>query len=175
MSILKLPVPGSTFNAQLSVSLVPSTVSGTPTPSNGILTVTTTAAHGLSVGQAVTFTGSSNNAYNGVVFKVLSVPSSTTFTVASTLGQLTGTTISAVPVYYPPPGFYYVVTGANAVWFFDPGNLSWPQSDPTQTLTGGAQTTIIAASAKGFVWTDGFGAGLLCNGSAGTTVLSQVR
>lgn len=175
MSLLKLPVAGSTFKTELSTAAVPLTGSGTPTPdANNSLTLTTTAAHGLTVGMGVIVTGSSNSAYDNVVLQVLSVPSTTTLVVASSLGQVTGTW-TLVPVIFPAAGTYCCVTGANATIMYSPDNKGYAQSAYNGTLSGGTLRTLIAASSQGYFWTDGFGVMIVCSGSAGTTYYSQVN
>ena len=58
--------------------------------SSDVATVTTGSAHGLSVGMYVHVTGSSTAFVNGI-YKVASVPSSTTFTYAQNSGASNGT------------------------------------------------------------------------------------
>ena len=58
--------------------------------SSDVATVTTGSAHGLKVGMYVNVTGSSTNFVNGV-YKVASVPSTTTFTYAQNSGAADGT------------------------------------------------------------------------------------
>ena len=58
--------------------------------SSDVATVTTGSAHGLKVGMYVNVTGSTTNFVNGV-YKVASVPSTTTFTYAQNSGAADGT------------------------------------------------------------------------------------
>ncbi len=70
------------------------------TASSAIVTGTTDAPHGYAAGAKVTIAGASPAGYNGT-FTMLSVPSPTTFTYATTTtldGAATGTTITAVNV-----------------------------------------------------------------------------
>lgn len=177
MSLQKTPIAGFTFNAEVSTTAVPLTVSGTIAPdANNIATVTTSGAHGLSVGSYVTFAGAAVTGYNGTAFKVLAVPSSTTFKIASTLGTSAGT-ITANVLFYLPAGINFVTTGANAVVEYNPTNDGYPQGvDASQTtVTGATWRTVLAASGAQMVWSDGFGVRINCNGSAGTTRYSQVK
>jgi hypothetical protein len=59
--------------------------------SDGVVTYTTSAAHGLYAGQIVTITGIATAAYNLAGAVIASVPSPTTFTVTSTATGSTGT------------------------------------------------------------------------------------
>ena len=66
--------------------------------SSDTATVTTGAAHGLSVGQYVMVTGSTTAFVNGM-YKVASVPSSTTFTYAQNSGASNGTAAGTKVIY----------------------------------------------------------------------------
>ena len=63
-----------------------------------VATVTTASAHGLKVGQYVNVTGSSTNYVNGV-YKVASVPSTTTFTYAQNTNAADGTAAGTIVIY----------------------------------------------------------------------------
>ena len=66
--------------------------------SSDVATVTTGSAHGLSVGQYVMVTGSTTAFVNGM-YKVASVPSSTTFTYAQNSGASNGTAAGTKVIY----------------------------------------------------------------------------
>ena len=66
--------------------------------SSDIATVTTGAAHGLSVGHYVHVTGSTTAFVNGM-YKVASVPSATTFTYAQNSGASNGTAAGTKVIY----------------------------------------------------------------------------
>jgi len=66
--------------------------------SSDVATVTTGSAHGLSVGQYVHVTGSSTAYVNGI-YKVASVPSSTTFTYAQNSSASNGTAAGTKVIY----------------------------------------------------------------------------
>ena len=66
--------------------------------SSDVATVTTGSAHGLKVGMYVNVTGSSTNYVNGV-YKVASVPSTTTFTYAQNSGAADGTAAGTKVIY----------------------------------------------------------------------------
>ena len=60
--------------------------------------MTTGSAHGLKVGQYVNVTGSSTNFVNGM-YKVASVPSTTTFTYAQNSGASNGSAAGTIVIY----------------------------------------------------------------------------
>ena len=66
--------------------------------SSDVATVTTGSAHGLQVGMYVHVTGSSTAFVNGI-YKVASVPSSTTFTYAQNSGASNGTAAGTIVIY----------------------------------------------------------------------------
>ena len=66
--------------------------------SSDVATVTTGSAHGLKVGQYVNVTGSSTNYVNGM-YKVASVPSTTTFTYAQNSSAANGTAAGTKVIY----------------------------------------------------------------------------
>ena len=76
--------------------------------SSDVATVTTASAHGLKVGQYVNVTGSTTNFVNGV-YKVASVPSTTTFTYAQNSGASNTSGASGTIVIYKA---YHIVKDA---------------------------------------------------------------
>ena len=66
--------------------------------SSDVATVTTGSAHGLKVGQYVNVTGSTTNYVNGM-YKVASVPSTTTFTYAQNSSAANGTAAGTIVIY----------------------------------------------------------------------------
>ena len=66
--------------------------------SSDVATVTTGSAHGLKVGQYVNVTGSSTKFVNGI-YKVASVPSTTTFTYAQNSGASNGSAAGTIVIY----------------------------------------------------------------------------
>ena len=66
--------------------------------SSDVATVTTASAHGLKVGMYVNVTGSSDNFVNGV-YKVASVPSTTTFTYAQNSSASNGAAGGTIVIY----------------------------------------------------------------------------
>jgi hypothetical protein len=68
------------------------TAGSPPTNTGGVTTYTTSAAHGLNIGDQVIVSGFSGTGYNGT-FIILSIPTTTTFTVAqATVSGTPGTT-----------------------------------------------------------------------------------
>lgn len=142
MSILRLPVAGLDLQAKLSITqiVVPAGAGATFVNANasnvgagGVCTFTSNAAHGLVLNPSagvppnyfVTF-GGSTSAITGTgvlinnVFRILSIPSTTTFTFWSTISTATVTSTTVVPVFYPP---------------FIAGNNSGFAGGPTQTIS----------------------------------------
>lgn len=174
MSINKLPYPGATFNTEQSTALVPISAASSAASGN-IITVTATA-HGLSVGQVVTFTGATPTTYLVTAFTILSVPTADTFTIFSTLGAITFSTGTVVPLFYPASGTWFFSMGANALVEYNPTNDGYPNGpDDNPTRTGATWRTIIAASAADIVPCDGFGVRIKCSGTAATSRYSQVK
>lgn len=107
--------PGFAIGAGLLGTAVTIATATASSPSAGFVTYTTSGAHGLVANQQVTISGiSSPLGYNGT-FKIVSVGSTTTFTVAnSTTGSFIGSgTIAASSVrsdglYYRPIMFYSI-------------------------------------------------------------------
>lgn len=129
MSMLRLPYPGLDLEPQWTITQVPVAAGAGATFANansanvgqgGVCTFTSNAAHGLTLAPAagvpanyfVTF-GGSTSAITGTgvlvnnIFRILSIPSTTTFTFWSTISTATVTSATVIPVFYPnfTPGF----------------------------------------------------------------------
>jgi hypothetical protein len=115
MSDIKLFVPGTEFQTELSTTQVPvASGAGSIAAANNIVTVTTAAAHGLTLTPAagtlanyfVTFTGvtaqTGVGTLNGPIFRVLAIPSTTTIQIYSTVTAGTFTAGTIVPVFIVP-------------------------------------------------------------------------
>lgn len=123
MSLLRLPVAGLDLQTEVAIAqfVIPAGAGGlfsnaasSTVGAGGVCTFTTNAAHGLTLtptGAAppnyfVTFGGSSS-AITGTgvlinnVFRILSIPSTTTFTFWSTISTATVTSTTVIPVFYP--------------------------------------------------------------------------
>jgi hypothetical protein len=124
MSVLRFPTFGLDLQPKLSIAqfVIPAGAGATFSNPNsatlsagGICTITTNAAHGLTLTPAagvppnyfVTF-GGSTSAITGTgvlinnVFRILSIPSTTTFTIYTTISTATVTSMTVIPVFYPP-------------------------------------------------------------------------
>lgn len=192
MSILRLPVAGLDLQTKLSITqtLIAAGAGATFSNANaanvgagGVCTFTTNGAHGLTLNPSagvppnyfVTFGGSSS-AITGTgvlinnVFRILSIPSTTTFTFWSTISTATVTSTTVVPVFYPnflagnnsafaggptqtistvvtgfpPPqleaAMVFCITGANCTVQIDQGQTSL-LLDPQSTPTTGTPAT----------------------------------
>jgi hypothetical protein len=124
MSLLRLPYQGLDLETQQTITqfVIPAGAGATFVNANaatvgagGVCTFTSNAAHGLTLAPAanvppnyfVTFGGSvSASTGTGVminnVFRVLSIPTTTTFTFWSTISTLTVTSTTVIPVFFPP-------------------------------------------------------------------------
>ena len=214
---LKIAVPGQVYLGELSTAQVPvASGAGTIVVASNIATFTTAAAHGLTLTPAagtapnyfVTFTGVTGitgvGTFNGPVFRVLTIPTTTTLTVFTTITAGVFTAGTIVPIFIPtgaplpnsiwlggplmtgvavPPNFQEsctanVTTGANAVVQYNPDNTSIIQdstSGPTLAVTP-VFRTLQAVSAQGQIWFDGVaGTFVAANGGAGTTRWSVVE
>jgi hypothetical protein len=124
MSILRLPAGGLDLETELAIAqfVIPAGAGATFSNANsatlsqgGVCTFTTNAVHGLTMTPAagvppnyfVSF-GGSTSAITGTgvlinnVFRILSIPSTTTFTFWSTISTATVTSTTVIPVFYPP-------------------------------------------------------------------------
>lgn len=115
MPILRLPTPGLDLDGAITISsvAVAAGVSGLFANSGNLCTITTTAAHGLTLNPAagvapnyyVTFTGATGQtgvgSINSNIFRILTIPSTTTFTIYSTVTAATMTGATVIPVFYP--------------------------------------------------------------------------
>lgn len=122
MGLLRLPTPGFDYQPQLSIAqfLIPAGAGATFSNANsatvgagGLCTITTNAAHGLTLNPAagvppnyfVTF-GGSTSAMTGTgilignIFRIISIPSTTTFTIYSTISTATVTSMTVIPIFF---------------------------------------------------------------------------
>ncbi len=142
MSILRLPTPGLDLETELSIAqfVIPAGAGATFANANsatvgqgGVCTFTSNAAHGLTFNPAanvppnyfVTFGASSSGLTGtgvliGNIFRILSIPSTTTFTFWSTISAATVTSTTVIPVFFPA---------------FLAGVLSGFAGGPTQTVS----------------------------------------
>jgi hypothetical protein len=137
MGLLRLPTPGFDLQPQVTITqfVIPAGAGATFAASGGIATITTNAAHGLTLNPSagvapnyfVTFGGTTSGLTGtgilvGNIFRILSIPSTTTFTIYTTITAATVTSMTVIPVFYAP-------------FTASPGSLySAPQ--PSQTVGG---------------------------------------
>jgi hypothetical protein len=115
MSDLKIAVPGTTFQAEQTITQVPIALGagGLFVAANNLATITFNAAHGLTLTPAagtppnyfITFNGvtaqTGVGTLNGPIFRILSIPSATTIVIYTTVLTATMTAANAVPVFIP--------------------------------------------------------------------------
>ena len=124
MSQLRLPTPGLDLQAELTITqfVIPAGAGATFSNANssnvgqgGVCTFTSNAAHGLTLNPSagvppnyfVTFGGSSsaitgNGVLIGNIFRILTIPSTTTFTFWSTISTATVTSTTVIPIFFAP-------------------------------------------------------------------------
>ena len=153
MSDLKIAVGGLDYLTEQSTAqfVIPAGAGATFAVSNNIATITTNAAHGLtqspSAGvlpnQFVTFGGSTSGLTGtgilvGNTFRILSIPSTTTFTIYTTITAATVTSMTVIPVFYPQ--FIFALLSSSANFPLAAGITGYPQFGTAQcvNLTQGA-------------------------------------
>jgi hypothetical protein len=211
----KLTVPGLNYLAELSTTQVPvASGAGTIVIANNIATVTFAAAHGLTMTPAAgtapnyfgTFSGvtgiTGTGTLNGPIFRILSIPSTTTLTIYTTVTAATFTAGTFIPIFIMPgtaqigsgfvngplmtgvavpPAFIEacvanVITGPNCVVQYYPANDSFindPLSGNTQAAPA-ATRTLVPVSSAGQVWFDGPTTVIAASGGAGTSRWSVI-
>lgn len=116
MSDVKLPVDGLMFQGELSTTQVPIALGagGLFAVANNIATITFNAAHGLTLTPAagtlanyfIQFSGvtaqTGVGTLNGPIFRILSIPTTTTITIFTTVTAATMTAATATPVFLCP-------------------------------------------------------------------------
>lgn len=213
----KIPVQGLNFQSELSTTQVPIALGagGAFAVANNIATITFNAAHGLTLTPAA---GTLANYFiqfntvsaqtgvgtlNGPIFRILSIPTTTTITIYTTVTAATMTAANAVPVFIVPfigqnvsgfvngpimtatqvapawvgAGQCNLSLGANCTVQYNPDNTSVIQ-DPTVATTLAATPTyrtLMAASTSGQVWMTDVGIALFASGGAGTSRVSVIE
>lgn len=115
MSDVRIPVPGSEFQTELSTTQVPiASGAGSIAVTNNIATVTFAAAHGLTMTPAagtlpnyfIQFSGITGQTgvgtLNGPIFRILAIPSTTTIQIYTTVTAGVFTAGTATPVFIVP-------------------------------------------------------------------------
>jgi hypothetical protein len=116
MSILKVTNQLLDYQTEQTITqyVIAAGASATYSATNNIATITTNAAHGLTMTPSanvppnyfVNFGGSTSGASGtgilvGNTFRILSIPTTTTFTIYCTLTALTVTSLTTIPVFFP--------------------------------------------------------------------------
>lgn len=218
MSELKISLPGGAdFLAEMSTTQVPvpAGAGSAFTAANNIGTITTNAAHGLTAAPAagtmpnffVQITGATaqtgTGTLNGPIFRILSIPSTTTFTIYTTVTAATVTASTYIPVFLPPftaiLGSTFVnflnnlgtnvagalvqsssvmcVFGANCTLQYDPSNVQIIYDAAAGNTPSSVPTlrTLIAASGTGQTWINPPQMAILASGAAGTSRVSVIE
>lgn len=124
MGLLRLSTPGFDYQSQLSLSqfVIPagagalfSNANAATVGQGGVCTITTNAAHGLTLTPAagvppnyfVSFGGTTSGLTGtgvlvGNIFRILSIPTTTTFTIYSTVSVAVVTAMTVIPVFFTP-------------------------------------------------------------------------
>jgi hypothetical protein len=131
MSELKIGLPGGAdfLQPELSTTQVPvASGAGSISVTANIATITTAGAHGLTMTPAAgtlpnfffTLTGvtaqTGVGTFNGPIFRILSIPTTTTFTCYTTITAGTFTAGTVVPVFLPP---FTSIVGSTYVGFLN--------------------------------------------------------
>src|ERR1700690_3189141 len=173
MSTFKIGVPGFSFNTEVTNALF--NLSGAAISLSGTTATVTLAAPLLSAGDYVTFSGTtSTTALNGAVWGPVAITSSSVYTFPCTVTGTAGGTIVQEKLYFPAAGAWFAVTGANGAIEYNPDN-KWGQAYPTSGAGGDTWRVLIAASAAGTFYTDGFAVRFRENGTTATSYFSQVE
>lgn len=216
MSELKLVVPGTTFQTELSTSQIPIAVgAGTFAVVNNLATITFAAAHGLTLTPAagimpnyfIQFNGVTAQTgvgnLNGPIFRILSIPSTTTIVIYTTVTAATVTAANAVPVFIPvlapivgsafaggplmtgvtAPGLLgasaavNMALGPNCTVQYNPDNTSIIEDASTGNTLAVAPVfrTLVGVSLGAQVWMDAAGGmAVFASGGAGTSRFSVI-
>jgi hypothetical protein len=188
MSDLKIAVGGLDYLAEQTITqfVIPAGAGATFAVSNNVATITTNAAHGLtfspSAGVPPNYfiqpaTSTSGLTGTGILvgnnFRILTIPSTTTFTIYTTVTAATVTSTTFNPIFFPitltalissialqpaGPFPYYgtiqlmnLTTGANLAAQYNPDNTNIPLDATTGNTLGTAPTmrTLVPASSQG--------------------------
>lgn len=129
--------------------------------SGNLVTVVTTAPHGLSAGQAATIAGVTPSSFNGT-FGITSVPNGTTFTYQLDLGTTSGSggTVQVNGVWY-----YYLQKRDPTVHLSGPFPADSPQNRLSANLDGGKIVAVVVITNSGAQAEQSGGGGSALTGS----------
>jgi hypothetical protein len=219
MSDTRFGVYGSDYQSLLTITqfVIPAGAGATFSAANGIATITTNAAHGLTFNPAagvppnfyVGFGGSTSGLTGtgilvGNFFRILSIPSTTTFTIATSITAATVTSLTVLPAFLPPfiaqvqsqwagplltqsgvnypgPQIYAAAAnlflGANAALLANTDGkfLILDATTGITPATAPAMSTLSAASTNSQVWIPPTSTILVANGTTATSTLSVIN
>lgn len=218
MSQLKIGLPGGAdFLTELTTVQLPvASGAGSVAAANNIVTITHAAAHGLTMAPAagtmpnyfVQLTGvtaqSGTGTLVGPIFRLLDIPSTTTYRIYSTVTAGTFTAGTTVPVFLSPftailgstfvnalnnlgtstqppalvqSSYVNYLLGANCTWQYNPDNTSiiYDGAAGNTPAAGPLYRTMGAASTGGEMWVNPPQMALIASGSAGTSRVSVVE
>lgn len=146
-------------------------LSGAAIALDGAIATVTLAAHlNTAVGQQVTFSGVTGvTGLNNQTWTISEITSTSVYKFPCLLTGSPAGTIVQEPVFTLPAGFNFLTLGANALCDYNPDNLY-----NAITASGETWRTLIAASANGMVYSDGYGVRMRCSGTTATSRYSQV-
>lgn len=136
MSDLKIAVGGVDYITEQSTTqyVIPAGAGASFSASNNIATITTNAAHGLTFNPSpnalpnyfikfatAATVGSGTGVLLNNVFRILSIPSTTTFTIYTTVTTATITSTTFVPIFYPA---FTVALLSNPAYFNGTGTFA---------------------------------------------------
>jgi hypothetical protein len=160
------------FQTELSNALFK--LSGASISLDGTTATVTLAAHLLTTGDYVTFSGTTGvTGLNNATWGPVTVTNSGVYTFPCTLTGSPAGTIVQEKLYFPPPGQYFCTLGANGDLEYNPASTLLTSGLSGGKTSLGTDTTwrkVIAASAQGFFVSDG----QLVTGST-TAYLGSVR
>lgn len=175
MSINGIPVPGSTFLSEVTVSAVQSAAATAVTIAGQVISVNLTA-HALTVGTFFTFSGVTGaTGLNDQTWQVATVVDANNFTANIAVGSsVSGTpagTIVVQRVFFPNAGVSFVTTAANARVEYSPNN-----GQPG--IPGQTWRVLIPVSSQGSTYFDGTNGAIrvrVFSATAGNTLYSTVQ
>lgn len=211
MSTGKIVTAGLVFQAEQTTTQVPvASGAGSIAVANNIATITTAGVHGLTFTPAanilpnffVQLTGvtamTGVGTLNGPIFRILAIPSTTTFQIYTTVTAGTFTAGTVVPAFIPgfvasdnsaflgPPSLAGVqqagdclfTLGPNCTVQYNPDNTSLIFDSTTGSTPAVAPVfrSLIPVSSASPAWLDGTGAiVMLASGTAGTSRVSLIN
>lgn len=171
MSDRKIVLAGTWLGTEVSNALFK--LSGASISLDGTTATVTLAAHLLSTGDYVTFSGVTGvTGLNNCTWGPVTVTNSGAYTFPCTLTGSPAGTIVQEKLYFPPAGDYYATLGANGALEYNPGN-TYATNGPSSGLDT-TWRTLIPASGSGHFTTDGYGVRFRENGTTATSYFNPI-